>query len=286
MNEDTILSEWLHSFIKNSRTVSIDGTAEEKNTHAEVSYIKSGLRRTANQEFRRTCVPLRGDGSPLDKKLFDAMAKEVGAMNPKPHRAFGISMNNSPLPIGFITSPEIATWLQVVPSIHHPFFFIEAKSYEGNLLDAQNEACRGGATLVSTARRLLATLGIPDIVGADTRTFVFSATLSPGMKEIWVHWAEVPSQGALPLYHMNRLMSKAIADEENFGQLRKTLHNILDWGCGPRLTDLQPLYPAIIDCAERQRMEAEQAAVAARVAAQKAREEKASNKRPRLASGA
>lgn len=74
---------------------------------------------------------------------------------------------------------------------------------------------------------------------------------------IWVHWAEVPSPNALPLYYVNKLMSKAIDDEENFGQPRKALHNILDWGCGPRLTERQPRYPAIMEYAERQRKEAE-----------------------------
>lgn len=103
--------------------------------------------------------------------------------------------------------------------------------------------------------------------------------------DIWVHWAEISSPKTLPLYHMNKLMSKAIDDEENFGQLRKTLHNILDWGCGPRLTELELLYPAIMEYAERQRKEAEQAALVARAAAQQLKDEKASNKRRISASG-
>lgn len=283
-NEDTVLNKLLPFFMKDKRTISIDGSAEEEDAHAVVSYLRSGLVEITNREFQRTCLPLREDGSPLEKKLLDAMAKEDGMTNPKPDRTFAISMKKNPLPIGFSTPPEIAVWLEVMRGVHHPFFLIEGKSYQGNLLDAQNEACRGGATLVGAARRLLATLGIPDIVGPDTRTFVFSATLSPGLMDIWVHWVDVPSPGALPLYYMNKLMSKAIDDEENFGQLRKALHNILDWGCGPRLTDLQPLYPTIMEYAERQRREAEQKAVATKASAQKSREEKASNKRPRLAS--
>ncbi|KAL8917568.1 MAG: hypothetical protein Q9208_007851 [Pyrenodesmia sp. 3 TL-2023] len=283
-NEDTVLNKLLPFFIKDERTLSIDGTTEEENAYAVVPFLDSDLMEITNREFQRTCSPLREDGSPLEKKLLDAMAKEDGMTNPKPDRTFGIFIRKDLFPVGFSPPPEIAVWLEVMRGIHHPFFLIEGKSYQGNLLDAQNEACRGGATLVSAARRMMATLGRPDMVGPDTRTFVFSATLSPGLMDIWVHWADVPSLNSLPLYHMNKLMSKAIDDEENFGQLRKVLHNILDWGCGPRLKELQPLCPAIVDYAERQRQQAEQAALAAKAAAQRAREEKASNKRPRVAS--
>ncbi|KAL8935125.1 MAG: hypothetical protein Q9216_005575 [Gyalolechia sp. 2 TL-2023] len=283
-NEDTRLNKLLPFFMKEKRTLSIDSPAEEEDAHAVVSYLRSGLIEITNREFQRTCLPLREDGSPLEKKLLDAMAKVDGLTNPKPDRTFGVSMKKIPLPIGFSTPPEIAVWLETMRGVHHCFFLIEGKPYQGNLLDAHNEACRGGATLVGAARRLLATLGTPDIVGPDTRTFVFSATLSPGLMDIWIHWVDVPTPGALPLYHMNKIMSKAIDDEENFGQLRKALHNILDWGCGPRMADLQPLYPSIMEYAERQWKEAEQKTLAAKAAVQKAREEKAGNKRPRLAS--
>ncbi|KAL8747097.1 MAG: hypothetical protein Q9184_007650, partial [Pyrenodesmia sp. 2 TL-2023] len=169
-NEDTVLNELLPFFMNDKRTISINSTAEEEDAYAVVSYFRSGLVKITNREFHRACLPLREDGSPLNKKLLDAMAKEDGMTNPKPDRTFGISMKKSTLPKGFITPPDIAVWLEVMRGIHHPFFLIEGKSYQGNLLDAQNEACRGGATLVGAARRLLATLGIPNMIGADTRT--------------------------------------------------------------------------------------------------------------------
>ncbi|KAI4104044.1 MAG: hypothetical protein LQ345_007299 [Seirophora villosa] len=273
-DEDTMLNKLLPLFMKEKRTVSIDSKAEEEDAPAVVSYLRSGLVEISNREFQRTCLPLWEGGSPPDKKFLDAMAKEDGMTMSKPDRTFGVDMEKGPLPIGFSIPSEIAVWLEVMRGIHHPFFLIEGKSYQGNFLEAQNQACRGGATLVSAARRLLATLGQPDTVGPDTR-----------LMDIWVHWAEISSPKTLPLYHMNKLMSKAIDDEENFGQLRKTLHNILDWGCGPRLTELELLYPAIMEYAERQRKEAEQAALVARAAAQQLKDEKASNKRRISASG-
>ncbi|KAL8689791.1 MAG: hypothetical protein Q9224_004560 [Gallowayella concinna] len=283
-NEDTVLNALLPFLIKSHRTVKIKGDIEDEEAYMVESFLKSDLMVITNREFSRSCLPLRPDGGPLDKKLVDAMAKEDGMTNPKPDRTYGIYIRDNIFPIGFAPPPEIAVWLEVMRGIHYPFFLIEGKSYQGNLLDAQNEACRGGATLVSAARRLLATLGDPDVCGADTRTFVFSATLSPGLMDIWVHWAEVLSTNELPLYHMNKIMSKAIDEETSFGQLRKALHNILDWGCGSRLADLQRLYPAIQSWTEQQRKAAEEKASAEKAAKQKEKEEKTGNKRQRLSS--
>ncbi|KAL8951670.1 MAG: hypothetical protein Q9222_002376 [Ikaeria aurantiellina] len=288
-NEDTVLNELLPFFIKDKRSISIKaGTPEEEDARHVVSYLQSGLVKISNREFQRSCLPLREEGMSIDKKLLDAMAKEDGMTNPKPDRTFGIAISKleslgNPS-AGDLSAPaEIAVWLEVMRGVHHPFFLVEGKSYQGNLLDTQNQACRGGATLVSASRRLLATLGEPDVIGPDTRTFVFSATLAPSIMDIWVHWAELPTQGALPIHHMNKLESKAIDDKANFGLLRKILHNILDWGCGSRLETLRPLlYPAMTNYAERQRKELKQKAWEQKAAAQKAKDEKAGNKRQRL----
>ncbi|KAL8944300.1 MAG: hypothetical protein Q9211_000640 [Gyalolechia sp. 1 TL-2023] len=179
-NKDTILAELLPFFMKKKRTVLIEGTAEEEDVHTMVSFLKSGLVEISKGEFHRTCLPFQDD-STVDKELIDALAKVNGMMNPKPDRTFGISVTKHWFPVeGFPIPPEIAIWLEVMQGIHHAFFIMEGKSFEGNMRDAWNQVSRGGATLNSMARRVMAILGWPDILGADTRTFVFSATLSPG----------------------------------------------------------------------------------------------------------
>lgn len=290
-NEDTVLNELLPFFMKEKRTVEIENPREQEDSHTVVSFLRSGLVEISNREFQRTCMPFQQDGTSQDKQLIDALAKESGMTNPKPNRTFGISMRKRLFPInGYPIPADIALWMEIMRGIHHSFFIIEGKSYQGSLLDAWNQVNRGGATLVSAARRVLATLGEPDVVGADMRTFVFSATLDPGSMQIWVHWAEVPAPGAIPKYHMTKLDSYAIDNEQTFGQLRKLLHNILDYGCGDRFKEQQALYDGIISYKEKQQKQAELDAAKARAAAQKIKDDKkggkAGNKRARSSVGA
>lgn len=174
------------------------------------------------------------------------MAKENGTTNPKPDWTFGISLKKHLFLIdGYPIPANIAQWMEIMRGNHYAFLNLEGKSYIGSMLDAWNQACLGGATLVSAYRRVLATFGVPDIVRADMRTFVFSATLDPSSMQIWVHWAEVPDPGAIPNYHMTKHDSCAIDNEQTFGPLGKVLNNILDYGCGDRFKDQQALYDSI-----------------------------------------
>lgn len=139
-------------------------------------------------------------------------------------------------------------YLEVLKDVYHAFLILEGKSNEGSPQEAINQACRAGAALVRAARLLREALGEADFQGADHRTFVFSATMSPGLMEIWAHWAEV--SGETTTFH------KAIDDEQHFGHLRRILHNILDWGCGARLDEQEPVHQAIVAYEQRQRVEA------------------------------
>ena len=133
--------------------------------------------------------------------------------------------------------------LGVAPGVQHPFFIVEGKSEQGSVADAQNQARRGGASLVHTTRSLLTHIGEPDVEGLDMRIFILSATMSPDIMEIWVHWAEVIPTGVR--FHMNQVASRALAEEEQVVQLRKILHNILDWGVNKRRPQPQLLHQNI-----------------------------------------
>lgn len=80
--------------------------------------------------------------------------------------------------------------MEVAHGQNHSFFIIEGKSNKGSHTDAENQARRGGATLVNAARILYDRISMEDVTGADERTFVFSATVTPEFMAIWVHWAE------------------------------------------------------------------------------------------------
>ena len=248
-NEDTFLLHILPFLIKPSRTVvttqsqsgnnTTEGYAEESSV---VAWHRSGLKTIANREYKRTFLSFR-DGQDADEALVIEMQKEDHVTNPKPDRIFSVGADAASLPKGFRISEEIAQYLEIVSGLHNPHAILEGKSTDGNIEDARNQACRGGAALVLAGRLLRGLLGMPDSTGPDTRTMVFSATLDPNVVEIWVHWALVPEEGGKLEFHMNRLAQKGLL--ENLGPIRRLMHNILDWGCGTRQEGLNSLYEKI-----------------------------------------
>ena len=131
-----------------------------------------------------------------------------------------------------ILSQEIQALLDIAPGIQDPFFIVDGKAEAGSLADAQNQACRGGATLINAARLLQDMMKAPDVKGADARTLVFSATMSPGLVQIWVHWAEVLTSGVR--FHMNHVASRSLDEPDQVVQCRIIIHNILEWGVNTR----------------------------------------------------
>ncbi|KAL8827233.1 MAG: hypothetical protein Q9170_007095 [Blastenia crenularia] len=262
-NEDTVLAALLPFIIKLDRTVQVApvgsttggvqgpstvqgpaGSLSEEDGWEVKAFIRAGLVTVVNREFARTFQAVRDDETVLDKDLIKAMAKEDGMTNPKPDRTYAVMRNMYKFLQNFRVPAHLNAYLEVMRDVHHPFFILEGNSHQGSSVDAANSACRGGASLVRTARLMRAELGEMDIQGADHRTFVFSATWSPLLIELWVHWAEVlPDQPTV--FHMTKVASRALSDEVQFGQARRILHNILDWGCGERFEGLVPLYEAI-----------------------------------------
>ena len=156
-----------------------------------------GLAVKVNCEFRKSFLPARDN----DEELTKAMAKVDGMINSKPDHIYGLRIDHYPIPHDVTLSAHINSLLEVVPTLHHPFFIIEGRSNSGSKAEVENQACRGGATLVKAARELLEKIGTrsTEATGPDQQTFVYSATLSPGLIDIWVHWAEVREK-ARPIF--------------------------------------------------------------------------------------
>lgn len=228
-----------------------------------VAFLDNSLVRITNRDLSRN-LPFFGETGKLHADLNKYMMKDAAMTNPRPDKTFALHQEKSKYqwPCDFTMPANIEAMLQIMRSCHHPFLVIEGKSCRGSIAEARNQACRDGAILVNADRQLRAHLNMPDVVGADLRTFVFSATLSPEVLEINVHWAEVPDNRQdpkspdkpwrRPTYHMNNVFTKALADKDpgTLGKLRKPLHNILDWGVGKRFESLEPLYDAIVTYAE------------------------------------
>ena len=210
--------------------------SDEEQQWVSREWFSDGVATTMNRDFRRTLFPNQGYAE-LDPDVVKFLAKEDGMTTPRPDYCFGLRTDRLTVPVNVALSSEVKTLLGVAPSMEHAFFIIEGKSNKGSMGEAQNQARRGGATLVNAGRKLFEYIGDADVSGADTRTFVYSATAAPGLIEINVHWAEVLQDRTL--YRMTYLKSYAFQDEDQLPGLRAALNNILSWGCIDRLASLE-----------------------------------------------
>lgn len=293
-NEDSVLANLIPLLIRDQYMKKLDAQGEEyQRLKAEKSnqmarkapqsiidnedefvqrdWFSEGVKFKVNAEFKRDLLPNVYESGELGTALTKALSKSDGMLNPKPDYCFGLrkSVLDGLRPQGLIINGEISYILEVVSQMDHPFFIIEGKSNQGIVTDAENQARRGGATLVNAGRLLLAkTSDGPSFLakeGADDRTFVFSATMTPHEISIFIHWAEVvssPEQGHTgssttgadrsspcrrTLYHMTYLDTMLLRQPKRLPEYRAILHNILEWGCVHRLPSLQKLRKDLLD---------------------------------------
>lgn len=253
-NEDTILREILPLIIKPERRVYKNGNdfiEKDVEQWAVDDYWEDGLGIEVNRLFRKMdLLPNAYLDLGLAKKIAEALVKEDGMKEPKPDCVYGIRPTRFPKPDGTLhTHP----YLEIVHQIHQAFLIVEGKSEQGQISQAENQACRGAATLINAARMLLSELGVEDVVGPDSRTYIYFVTQDAKIMEIYVHWAEV---GTGPVrYHMNRICSKSLNDDSALEMLRRVLHNILDWGLVDRYEDLKQRYDMLY---EKEKMDEQQ----------------------------
>ncbi|KAL6717707.1 hypothetical protein ACLMJK_005622 [Lecanora helva] len=253
-------------------------------------FLDDGVLALNDTDFRRTFLPSKPGMKPVvDKDLVRAMAKYDGMTNPRPDYVYGTILRQYPIPDDVEFSVIIEWLLEVVPLVNFAWFLIEGKSDGGTIEEADNQVCRGGATLVNAFRMLLDEIGEleTNITGAkpDDLTFVFSAALSPSVMNVRVHWAEV-REGQCPIFHMHVLASVSLHDTAAPGKLRKIIHNILDWGCGEHFEDIKKVWDKIYEF-ERKRpaaesSTAEEVSVVEEALAQSKSPSEGANKRQRI----
>ena len=167
----------------------------------------------------------------ITKKL----AKTAGMTNPKPDFVYGIREDRFP-PNNETLSSYLKALIGVVPGMIHPFLLVEGKSRAGVAADAENQAIRGGATLVRARRELHARVLLDknaEPEGPDFSSFVFSCTITPQVATIWVHWCH--HAGSVDTYHMNEVSDHLLSRHNELISLRQNVHNIMDWGGLTRL---------------------------------------------------
>lgn len=260
-NEATFLGTLLPLIIKPKRIVDLashepaenlpemsakGSTFEVVNPQPDVVYgcrtwIDDGVHAVFDRDFRTGLLPHHY----IDEQLAHEMRKDDNMLTPRPDRCYGLLKEWITVPDGLVLDPDIRALITACPALSHSFFLIEGKSNRGDKLEAMLQARRGGASLVNAMRLLLAKIGEPHVTesGVDDRNFVFSATMIPGLIDIWVHWAELVN--GTPVFHMNMIDSFASKSKRQFPEIRKILHNILSWGWDLKARRLNELHEKI-----------------------------------------
>ena len=181
--------------------------------------VDEGVVYQLDKDLTRTLLPGKFDEDvSLTSELTKHLAKEAGMINPRPDMVYRLKSEKHSIAVGTEVPPCILELLEIVPDVRHAFLIIEGKSHAGSSAVAENQARRGGATLVKAARKLQAILqegsassiidDAPDleeleapgspgtsvaqlkqkrVIKPDLNTFVFSVTISPLHFTVWVH---------------------------------------------------------------------------------------------------
>ena len=218
--------------------------------------IDEGIVESADRDFLRTMLP-SSCNKECETYMAKVLAKVAGMVNPKPDYTFGIKRDRLPPIPENIVPGYINGLLNIAPGTRHAFLIVEGKPYNGVKADAENQVRRGGATLVNAARTLRgivekdADKDDPDADAPDENSFVFSVVMSPDVVEFWVHWYEGKGQrqeADVGKYHMNRLASRNLVEEDNRKDIRRMMHNIMEWGGihSQRYRDLLDFHKSIL----------------------------------------
>ncbi len=240
-NEPTFLSHYLPPLLKEGRIpVTNEGEIQESKLWSEdrVAVI-------LDQIFHSRCLPAIEAKDKLQQKLFDEIPK---VPTPKPDFCYGFFTNGWCSADQHSVIQRFSGCTMVCPDMVLPWFVFEGKSASGSPAKALVQATRAGATLVAAFRALDEEAGTtPKGDGPDRRSIAFSFTITPVYASLNVHWADV-KDGKVRNYHVHGLRQYLIEQSEQWADLRRDLHNVLDWGV---LTRKRMIFEAVDEIVKR-----------------------------------
>ncbi|KAL6717708.1 hypothetical protein ACLMJK_005623 [Lecanora helva] len=264
-NENTLLNNLIPLILKSKRKVKADpktfGEAMDdvSDTHEgdlvkgevySALWFDDGVMVLSDQNLIGDLLPDVYNDNDLNKEL-EKKGDEM--KTPRPDRIYGLDPELFEMPLPLLLDRYVESTLEVCPSMYFTYFLIEGKSNDGNALVAENQARRGGATIVNGMRCVYAFIEQPrNELGPDWKTFIFSGTMNINTFDIWVHWALVKSP-TVTEYHMDLVHSFALRQYQELPNLRKILHNIMGWGCDLKGRGLDKLHQDIIQWQKKQR---------------------------------
>lgn len=229
-NEDTFVDVMWRILIDESRSLKQQPATDA--LEADESWLieeweDSGLRHNRNQQFLKGSVPYKD--SLGQKELDQYLRKLPDVINPKPDLIYGLSKKAFGQHEGLVN-----LGLEGISSfskdILYPFFVIEFKSGSGDFQAARIQACRSGAALVYSMRKLREEVGLTNSNKDDDEgRIAFSMAMNVITAHIYVHWAHKKKNGEVT-YEMARLDGFDLEKKDEIPKLRSHINNILDWG--------------------------------------------------------
>jgi hypothetical protein len=240
-NEATVAERLMPFLVKKERTVSMQPIEDESEPDlVSGKEIDSATRRafeldhldwSIDKDFTRNCVP-------IPDAFAERSPSELGVKNPKPDITYGFE------PTAFTEEEQLDLNTfepELSAGIISPFFVIQWKGFAGSLEKAKEQARRDGAAMVHARRKAMKKItpidqGEPNDK-LDWDTMAFTCAITTYLSHIHVHWAEV-TEGKVS-WHIAKVGRYNIDEEEGVRDLRRALHNILDWGLGERMATVK-----------------------------------------------
>ncbi|KAH0562002.1 hypothetical protein GP486_003296 [Trichoglossum hirsutum] len=199
----------------------------------EIVFGRTNLAKNRDVEFLPNRVPTP---STTANSILTLALDAAGCLkNPKPDLCFGYPKSAFDDDSQRDFNDMFLNLTGLSRGIYHPFMIVEWKSSAtgGTQYDAQNQAMRSGAALVSA--RLDLFLRINEIPPPPTETCVFSCTVDTYTANIHIHWCEVDEASGARSFHMNTVSDVMLKRPDEVRRLRREIENIMDWGLDVRL---------------------------------------------------
>ncbi|KAL9595269.1 MAG: hypothetical protein Q9219_006545 [cf. Caloplaca sp. 3 TL-2023] len=216
-------------------------------------FFDQGVVASCNQLFKPYRLPHALMNVPTlpAKMVKDHYDKCDALTTPKPDFSYGIERNKLPQPpLNVVVSAETEELLDVAPQ-RDVFFNWENKCGQGDLNVCENQAAKDSAAVILASRKLLERTGRPMKAGIDEDTYTYAATNDNKVLEIFVAYAWVPPDLSHVRFHMDSICRVPftmadVRDQPNtLANLRKPLHNIIEWGSVSRMGALRKRYEAL-----------------------------------------
>ncbi|KAL8831242.1 MAG: hypothetical protein Q9170_005386 [Blastenia crenularia] len=214
------------------------------------SFIKQGVRMSCDRLFRPYSLPHRLMNVPNvpESAVIKHFDETKALTTPKPDFSFGLlPAKLPPAPVGMSVRPVITFLLEVAP-IREVFFIWENKSGNGVLMKSQNQALRDVSAVIYAKRRLYQEKGRVNQGGIDKDTYIYAATNDNRTLEFWLAYAWLPSDCSKVEFCMDKIstidfeLDVVGSDPNTLANIRKPLHNIIEWGSIGKMPALERFY--------------------------------------------